>query len=158
MNFEPYFHQNSKKVISATILHEVENAITGITLSEENVSVTEVVSSIRTALTKQGWSGEVFLSQESRITISGMKGDIGLALQFGNVSRIYADLLKLQCLFLDGKIRGGVVILPQRRLLSSLSRSGGTDNRCHIERIMRELPIFALVVTVPITFYGVAQD
>ena len=87
-----------------------------------------------------------------------MKGDIGLALQFGNISRIYADLLKLQSLFLDAKARGAVVVVPSKSLLHLLSRSGGTDNRCHLERIRRELPIFSLVITMPIAFYGIIPD
>ena len=42
--------------------------------------------------------------------------------------------------------------------LASLSKSGGTDNRCNLDRIKRELPIFSLVITMPIAFYGIDRD
>lgn len=158
MNFQTHFHQHAKSRIPASILKDVESALASVPSPSSTITSKELVASIRTALTRFGWSEEVLLDRTSKITISGMKGDIGLAIQFGNISRIYADLIKLQSLFLDAKSRGAVVIVPSKSLLHLLSRSGGTDNRCHLERILRELPIFSLVITMPIAFYAMAPD
>ena len=158
MKFERHCHQSADLRIPAQILNEVEHALLGVSVPAGAVAPNTVTGPIREALKRLGWSDEVFLSRQSRITITGQKGDFGLAVQFGNISRIYADLLKLQSLFLDAKIRGAVVIVPARTMLASLSRNGGTDNRCNLDRIRRELPIFSLVITMPIVFYGVTRD
>ena len=158
MRFERHCHQSAASRIPTAILREVETSICEVTVPDGPIAPNAVTSPIREALTRRGWSGEVFLSRESKITISGQKGDFGLAIQFGNISRIYADLLKLQSLFLDAKLRGAVVIVPAWPLLPSLSKSGGTDNRCNLDRIKRELPIYSLVVTMPIAFYGIDRD
>ena len=158
MKFERYGHQNSIARIPTAIFREIEETIRNVSIPDGAIAPNMVTRPIRDSLTRNGWSEEVFLSRESRITITGQKGDFGLAVQFGNISRIYADLLKLQSLFLDATIRGAVVIVPARTLLASLSRNGGTDNRCNLDRIKRELPIFSLVITIPIVFYGVDRD
>lgn len=158
MKYERYCHQNAAARIPSAILREVEACLHGVSVPSGAIASSAVIDPVRDKLTKRGWSGAVFLSGESKITISGQKGDIGLALQFGNISRIYADLLKLQSLFLDAKLRGAIVIVPSWQFLRSLSRSGGTDNRCNLDRIKRELPIFSLVITMPIAFYGIDRD
>ena len=158
MKFECYYHQNAATRISSALLRDVETGLRSVSVSDGAIAPNAVTNPIRNELTRRGWSGEVFLSSESKITISGQRGDIGLALQFGNVSRIYADLLKLQSMFLDAKLRGAVVIVPARSFLASLSKSGGTDNRCNLDRIKRELPIYSLVITMPIAFYVIERD
>ena len=105
MKFERYYHQNAATRISSALLRDVETGLRSVSVSDGAIAPNAVTNPIRNELTRRGWSGEVFLSSESKITISGQRGDIGLALQFGNVSRIYADLLKLQSMFLDAKLR-----------------------------------------------------
>lgn len=158
MTFEPYFHQNAKSKIPLPLLADVEASLSSIELPNGPLATTQVLSPLREALTKNGWSDEVFLSKESKITISGMKGNVGLAIQFGNISRIYADYLKLQSLFLDAKITGAIIIVPAWTFLRDLSRTGGTDNRCNLDRIKRELPIFSLVINIPLAVYGVSRN
>lgn len=158
MRFERHCHQGAAAKIPATVLREVEMALKSVSVPNGAIAPSAITGPVREELTRRGWSREVFLSRESRITISGQKSDIGLAIQFGNISRIYADLLKLQSLFLDAKLRGAVIIVPSSNLLRSLSKSGGTDNRCNLKRIKRELPIFSLVITIPIAFYGIDRD
>lgn len=158
MKFERHCYQDATTRIPSTILREVETSIREVSVPNGPIAPNAVTGPIREALTRRGWSGEVFLSHESKITISGQKSDIGLAIQFGNISRIYADLLKLQSLYLDAKLRGAVVIVPALTFLVSLSKSGGTDNRCNLSRIKRELPIYSLVITMPIAFYGIDRE
>ena len=158
MRFDRHYHQNADSRIPVTILREVETALHSIPGPVGMIAPKAVTTPVREELTRRGWSEEVLLSRDSKITISGQKGDIGLAVQFGNISRIYADLLKLQSLFLDAKLRGAIVIVPSWKLLHLLSKTGGTDNRCNLERIKRELPLFSLVITIPIAFYGIDKE
>lgn len=104
---------------------------------------------IRDKLRLDGWTGEYRLDIYSRITITSYKNEIGLCFQTGNVGRIYADLLKLQTLFTKGKIKAGMILLPT----ISKAKQFGT-NTANYERLVRELPIFSQVITMPIVVVG----
>ena len=77
-----------------------------------------------------------------------MKG-IGLCFQTGNVGRIYADLLKLQTLYTKGNITAGIILIPQNQTAKELG-----SNMANYERLIRELPIFSQVITMPIVVIG----
>lgn len=66
-----------------------------------------------------------------------------------NVSRIYADLLKLQALYMRETIKAGIVILPTVKAARSFS-----GNVASLERLERELPIFSQVITMPVVVIG----
>jgi hypothetical protein len=67
----------------------------------------------------------------------------------GNMSRMYADLLKLQKLYLEGAITAGAFILPT----SKASRDLG-DNVANADRLAVELTIFRRVVHMPIAVFS----
>ncbi len=74
----------------------------------------------------------------SKITIASLKDGVGLCMQTGgNMSRMYADLLKLQKLYLEDAISSGGIILPT----SKASRDLG-DNIANADRLAAELKIF----------------
>ncbi len=64
------------------------------------------------------------------------------------MSRFYADLLKLQSLYLESVIEQGVFVLPARNVAVSLG-----DNTANADRLIRELPIFRKVITIPLLVY-----
>lgn len=109
-------------------------------------------SHIGGVLASQGWSKEMRISPDSKISITAYRDQIGLCLQTGNVSRIYADLLKLQTLFARKSIVAGVCIVP----ITSLAVILGS-NVVSYERLLGELEIFALTITVPITVIGIGR-
>jgi hypothetical protein len=96
-----------------------------------------------------GWSKEVRLSASSGITVTSMQHDTALCLQTGNMSRFYADLLKLQYLFVSGNIQSAVYIVFTRQLAKRLG-----SNLAHFERLVEELRLFDKVITVPILVVG----
>ena len=104
-------------------------------------------------LTKKGWSGEYRLDTESMISIASYYKGAGLNIQTGNAARIYADLLKLQTLFVKEKITCGIIIVP-------ISRTAKEMGYClaSYERLCRELPIFNQVITMPIVVIGFEGD
>ncbi len=106
----------------------------------------EIVSKLRTL----GWSGELVVSQESKISITSMKGSTGLCLQTGNMARMYADLLKLQKLYLDNSIASAVMIVPSEPVAKALGA-----NLAHATRLERELAIFKKVIHVPMVIYAI---
>ncbi len=86
----------------------------------------ELRDEILRRLLKCGWSGKVQVAHGSRITIASQKNKVGLCMQTGgNMSRMYADLIKLQQLYLDNIIDVGVFILPTAPAAKKMG-----DSRC----------------------------
>lgn len=137
------------KVVPEHQLQTVCNILSSITPRVRKNTVTEIRDGIISGLTVQGWSGEYRLDVMSKITISSYKDGIGLCLQTGNVSRIYADLLKLQALYSKEKINAGMIILPKKALAVQLA-----SNMANYERLLGELPIFNQVISMPLVIIG----
>ena len=98
---------------------------------------------------KIGWSGEYRLDSDSKITISSYMQGVGLCFQTGNAGRVYADLLKLQTLYVKGNITAGIILIPTALTAKELG-----SNMANYERLVRELPLFSQVITMPIVVIG----
>lgn len=105
---------------------------------------------VSAALRDLGWSNAVRISPNYRLTITSMREDTALALQTGNVGRSYADMLKLQYLFSEGKCRQSVYILPSKIRAKEMG-----ENLANFERVTSELRLFRDIVTVPMLVIGV---
>lgn len=149
MRTQIYEHRSGQKVIPQSIINNVVNIIDGLHPVLEKNSVGEIKSQIKERLEKNGWSGEYRLDSSSKITISSFYKSIGMCFQTGNVGRIYADLLKLQTLYTKGNITAGIILIPQQNAAVKLG-----SNMANYERLIRELPIFSQVITMPIVAIG----
>lgn len=98
-----------------------------------------------------GWAKDVHLPH-SNLTISYLREDVGICFQLGNVSRTYADLLKLQTMQTLNRIKLGVEIVP---MLEAARRMG--SNHAQYERLDRELDLFQMTVTGPMLVLGLAN-
>lgn len=103
-------------------------------------------------LRKQGWSNAVPIKAKHKITITASHQDVGLCLQTGNVSRMYADLLKLQTAFLSDKITQAIIVVPTRSAARAMGR-----NLASFDRLVSELGVFRATITVPIIVVGISQ-
>lgn len=79
------------------------------------------------------------------MTISFLKDKIGLCIQLGNVSRTYADILKLNYLGHNGKISAGVIIVPGVLETKKLGA-----NYARFDRLSREIELFSEIIETPI--------
>lgn len=149
MNTAIYNHRSGISVVPTDVLDEIITAIETLSPKIIKNSVTGIKDAIKELLIRDGWSGEYRLDASSRITISSYKKGIGLCLQTGNVGRIYADLLKLQTLYLKGNISAGLIIVPQQETAVKLA-----SNMANYERLIREMPIFNQVISMPIVVVG----
>jgi hypothetical protein len=70
-------------------------------------------------------------------------------MQTGNMSRMYADLLKLQHMFLSNTIKVGAMIVPSHAAAKNLG-----DNIANADRLMRELDIFRKVIHMPLVVFA----
>ncbi len=78
-----------------------------------------------------------------------MHSNVALCLQTGNMSRFYADLLKLEYLFKDRKAIAAVYIIPTKRRAREMG-----SNLAHFERFVEELDLFKDIITVPTLVIG----
>lgn len=62
---------------------------------------------------------------------------------------MYADLLKLQTLYVKGNITAGIILIPTDSTANELG-----SNMANYERHVRELPLFSQVITMPIVVIG----
>jgi hypothetical protein len=137
---------------------ERDEIVEGIRLIvEEPKDSASVKKKIRSAflchLHEHGWSGEVTVSKDSGITVTSTKNYVGLVFQVGNMSRIYADLMKLQALYLDGHIKAAAFVVPS----STVARKLGS-NVAASTRLVRELEIFRKVYTVPTLVFALEEQ
>lgn len=149
MRTQIYEHRSGLKVVPCDIVSDVEKILWDINPILSKRTVASIKESVRERLEKDGWTGEYRLDSSSRITISSYLKGICMCFQTGNVGRIYADLLKLQTLYTRGNITAGIILIPQIKTAKELG-----SNMANYERLIRELPIFSQVITMPIVVIG----
>ncbi len=149
MNFKSKIYREANHAISQDVLQPIFEAILSINPDISKNSISTLRDELMSKIMEGGWSQKAGLSHKSKITISGYKDGIGLCVQTGNVSRIYADLLKLQTLWASSKITAGIIIVP---LKSNAVIFG--SNLASFERLNTELDIFNRVITMPLYIIG----
>jgi hypothetical protein len=151
MNLKKYVHSPKTQfgLEEDHICQRVAESIRQTELKFSELSTSEIRQLILDKLRHQGWSDPVRLSASSNITVTSMREDIALCLQTGNMSRFYADLLKLQYLFTSGKIKGAIYLICTKRRAAEIG-----SNVANFERLVEELQLFQDVITAPIYIIG----
>lgn len=149
MKTEVKSHRNGTSVVPSAMIDEIKAVFAGIIRPIEKYVISEIRNELLSELQRLGWSDKIYLDRISKISITGAKNKIGICVQTGNVSRVYADLLKLQALFLQDEIIGGIIILPKAECGKSYA-----SNAASMERLSRELEIFNQVITMPLAIIG----
>lgn len=142
-------HCAGDKCVPMSLHKTVADAIAAITIKAGPGAAPRIRAYLLSQLKAAGWSGEVSVSADSDMTITLAKDDIGLCMQTGNISRIYADLMKLQAMYLDDLIKGAVIVLPSQDMAKLLG-----DNIAQSKRLERELAIFKKAYHVPTLVYA----
>ena len=143
-------HQGATQTLPQTERAEIESAIDACSISIARGAAPKIREKIVGYLGRHGWSGEFQVEPPSRITIASLKNGVGLCVQTGgNMSRMYADLLKLQKLYMENQVKVGAFILPT----SPAARELG-DNVANADRLQTELAIFRKVIHMPIAIFS----
>lgn len=108
-------HCAGEEAIPKIIRHEVTKAIEAAAVTPAKGAATKIRDAIINNLLGSGWSAETHISNDSEMTITSVRSNIGLCLQTGNMARMYADILKLQKIYLDGAITAGIMLLPTQK-------------------------------------------
>lgn len=150
MKTTPYNYRSGQEIIPSNISDSVIHVIEELDYSLGKYEIKHFKDDLSDQLKLQGWSEKVPLSSKSNITITAIRDKIGLCTQTGNMARMYADLMKLQALYLDNKIKAGIFVIPTKECANSF---GG--NVANYDRFVNELTnIFSKVITVPMLIIG----
>jgi hypothetical protein len=149
MKFLIHSHCRGEELVASTLQNEVAVAIESINVKITSGAAARIRDAFLSALKAHGWSGEVLISPDSDMTITSGKSEVGLCLQTGNVARVYADLIKLQSLYLDNAIKGSIIIVPSQPIALKLG-----SNIAQATRLIRELSIFQKAYNVPTLLFS----
>lgn len=149
MNLITYNHHFGDQVIPEELLDPLINSLKDTEFEIKRKCASKLRETIERQIQIQGWSGKVKVAKNNNITITSMKDNVGLCIQTGNIGRFYADMLKLQTLYLNGKIDSAIFIIPTNEAAKIM---GG--NLANYERVIRELELYKKIITVPIHVIG----
>lgn len=145
-----YNYRSGVQIIPSEITMGVIDVIERLNYSLGKYDIKHFKDDLSDQLKVQGWSGKVNLSVKSSISITSILKNIALCTQTGNMARMYADLMKLQAMYMDEKIKAAIFVLPTKECANSF---GG--NVANYDRFLNELTnIFSKVITVPMVIIG----
>lgn len=145
-------HHLGEQAIPNDLLEPLLESLEFIQFEIEKGCASNLRETVKRQIQLQGWSGETRVDKSNNITITSMKDDVGLCLQTGNVGRFYADMLKLQTLYLNGKIESGIIIIPTNNAAKLMG-----NNLANYERFIRELDLYKKIITIPILVIGLEE-
>lgn len=150
MTVTTFSHRAGEHKVPAELKSSLIERLKDIRVPMKRLRLREIRASIRAACSRAGFSGKVPIHRSSRISVEGIRDNVGLCLQTGNVARVYADLLKVQLLYLKGDIGCAVMIVMDQRTAKAVG-----SNLANWERLTAELEIFKQVITVPTLVLGI---
>jgi hypothetical protein len=143
-------HREAEASIDADVIHSFRTILTDAPYDLQRDGRPRVRAALTKRLQVDGWSPPIRISPDLNLTVSGFKGQIALCLQFGNVCRSYADLLKLQLLF-DSRRADAAIYVTSTTGAASLEAA----NLAHLNRLLNELKLFRGIINIPIKLFGV---
>ena len=145
-----YNYRSGLQVVPHDVSEGVVHVIEQLNYSLGKYDIKNFKDDLSDQLKTKGWSGQVKLSSKSSISITSILRNIGLCTQTGNMARMYADLMKLQAMYMDDKIKAAIFVLPTKACANSF---GG--NVANYDRFLNELTnIFSKVITIPMVIIG----
>ena len=143
-------YRSGLQVVPQEVSDGVVQVIEQLNYSLRKYDIKNFKDDLSDQLKTKGWSGQVRLSSKSSISITSILRNVGLCTQTGNMARMYADLIKLQAMYMDDKIKAAIFVLPTKACANSF---GG--NVANYDRFLNELTnIFSKVITVPMVIIG----
>lgn len=142
-------HRNGEDIVSESLISDIREAFSKIEKKVARYEISDIRQDVLDDLQNKGWSDKLLLARGSNISITAKKDDVGLCMQTGNVSRVYADMMKLQTLFMNDRIKAGIIVVATADCARQY-----TCNAATYERLVRELEIFSQVISMPLVVIG----
>jgi hypothetical protein len=149
MKYTSFSHCAGNNTVPIGIQREIGNLIAAISVKPTRGSAPLIRNAFIGGIKKMGWSSEIAVAPNSDMTITSIKSEVGLCLQTGNMARMYADLVKLQTMYLNDAIKSAVIALPSATVAASIG-----NNIAQAKRLERELEIFKKAYNVPTVIFS----
>ena len=144
------FYHHGNKIIGHDIIDDILSTIDAASFSFDLYNATTIRKGLTDCLIRKGWITDIKVDPVSDIRITAKKKTCGLCIQLGNVCRMYADLMKLQAMYIHGEITSGILIVPTQNASKKLCKS----NMVYYERLISEMEIFNEIITIPLAIIG----
>jgi hypothetical protein len=152
MKTTTHSHNGGGSGAAGRLVDEVVELIKSLHLTFGKNVAPKLRQELLTHLRRHGWSNAVPIKAKFKLTITATNLNVGLCLQTGNASRLYADMLKLQAAFLSGNIEQAIIVVPTRAAAREMGQ-----NIASYDRLVGELGVFRAIITMPIVVVGVSQ-
>lgn len=148
-----YSHKNAESILKDKpgILEELKYVMNFDDLKFSRGNNLFIKKEISKRFIKSSWIDNVPVKR-SKLTINFVKDKVGVCFQIGNVSRTYADILKLCHLHNENVIDVGVIIVPHQ----IESRIIGT-NYAKYDRLEKEIKFFEKILPAPLYLIGLSN-
>lgn len=150
MKIELYSHNAGDKIVNDDILRSLLKVIAETNIKITNKCANTLRKEILTKLKTMGWSDDFILDVNSQISLTSSITDHILCFQTGNMSRFYADLLKMQFVYQKGKAKVAIYLIPSKEAAKIMG-----SNIAHFDRFTSELRLFKDIVTIPTLVIGI---
>lgn len=150
MTIDIFSHQNGDNAVDPKIRKNVIHILEATEFTIHEGCADKLRKSILTQLKEVGWSDDFKLDSHSQISLTSSNDDHALCFQTGNMSRFYADLLKLQYVYKNEKAKAAFYLIPSKEAAKKMG-----SNIAHFDRFVFELELFKDIVTIPTLVIGI---
>jgi hypothetical protein len=146
-----FSHNDADLAVSKKVRQGVLNALHDFETEVKPASANLIRTEILKRLKSVGWSDKFRLDAQSQISLTASMNSHVMCFQTGNMSRFYADLLKLQYVYAQGNAVAAIYLIFSKDAAKILG-----SNLAHYDRLVRELLLFREIITVPILVIGIS--
>ncbi len=150
MKTEVYSHCEGDKVVDKKIKDSIIEIIAKTDFKIKDGCANELRKIILSKLRTVGWSDDFNLDANSQISLTSCLDNHVLCFQTGNMSRFYADLLKMQYVYKNNKAKAAIYIIPSKEAAKTMG-----SNIAHFDRFTFELNLFKDIISVPTIVIGI---
>lgn len=150
MRIELFSHRDGDKIVDKKILDQLIKVLEVSNFKIKDGSGKELRKSILIQLKSFGWSDDFILDANSQICLTSYIDEHILCFQTGNMSRFYADLLKIQYVYKKKKAKAAIYIIPSKEAAKIIG-----SNIANFNRFTFELNLFKEIITIPTIVIGI---
>ena len=150
MKIEIYSHFNGDKIVDKIIKDQLLKVLEDSNFKIREGCANELRKNILTKLKSFGWSDDFMLDANSQISLTSYIDEHILCFQTGNMSRFYADLLKIQYVFKKKNAKAAIYIIPSKDAAKIMG-----SNIANFDRFTFELNLFKEIITIPTIVIGI---
>lgn len=150
MTIEIYSHQNADRFVDPNIRKNVIQILETTMFTIHEGCADKLRKTFLSKFKEVGWSDDFKLDVNSQISLTSSNDEHALCFQTGNMSRFYADLLKLQYVYINKMSVAAFYLIPSKEAAKQMG-----SNIAHFDRFVFELKLFKNIVTIPTLVIGI---